>query len=104
MRRLRRALGILARTETKGLPAHFAAGAQVSERSGAAVSDNVASAGLKPAVALAFKKPLHWLKGRAKATLKPGDARLRRLHTVRSFGALEVAVLVLTNKMFVTIL
>jgi hypothetical protein len=41
MRRLRRAFGILAGTEADGVPAHFVAEAQISERSTAAVSRSV---------------------------------------------------------------
>ena len=41
MRRLRRAFGILAGTEAEGVPAHFVAAAQISERSTAAVSRSV---------------------------------------------------------------
>jgi hypothetical protein len=41
MYRLRRVVGIVARTEVEGLSAHFAAGTQVFDRSRAAVSDGV---------------------------------------------------------------
>jgi hypothetical protein len=51
MQCLRRASGVLAGTEVKGLPSHLAAGAQISERSRAAVSDIVATAWLRQAAA-----------------------------------------------------
>src|SRR6266700_2548833 len=85
MHRLRRAPGVLARTEAQGLSAHLGAGAQIFERS-------------RPAVPRALKSgPEDGLPARPRAAM-PLPRKI--LWIVRSFGMFDVAAFILTNKMF----
>jgi hypothetical protein len=85
MYRLRRAPGILARTEVKGLSAHFGAGAQVFERSHAAASPQLKSC-LKAAFSVVQLRNLGCCVRQDVSKCKQTTFRAERLPTWLTFG------------------